>query len=387
MPRRVLLALLAAALVAIAAWLASPYFTATAFVLDLAGSQLWIRRALPVRVRTVEARDLEAPSRYGPVPARLYEPAGRVDRSVVLFPGVHAGGVDEPRLDTFARRIAASGAIVLSVPLPELRRYRVTAASTDVIEDVARWAADSPAVAPRGHITLTGVSFAGGLAIVAAGRPGLERQIDAVVALGAQADVPEVMTYLCSGQLPGGGSRRPHDFGVAVILLAALPRLLPADQVDEARAAVLAFLDAASYETMAPAQAAAILAEARRLTAQAAEPARTLLEHLDHRDVEALGARLLPYAEELGGAPALSPVRSPAPHVPVFLLHGEEDNLIPSFETTRLAAYLRSHGTPRVRWLLTPLLSHADVQTPSLGEAWRLIAFWTEVLEASRHPR
>ena len=380
MARRHLSALLLVALVAAAAWLAFPYLAAAAFVLDVTGSPSWIRSVLPARVRTVVAQDLEVPTRYGPVAARLYRPGGDAVRSVLVFPGVHAGGLDEPRLDGFARRLAATGVIVVSVPLPELRRYRITPASTDTIEDVAVWTSKTASLAPLGRVTLAGVSFAGGLAVVAAGRPTLDGRIDAVIALGSHADLPEVMTYLCTGRLPDGSTRRPHDYGLAVMLFGALEALLPPAQIAPARAAVLAFLDASSYERMDVEQSAALLATARRLTAQAAEPARTLLENLEDRDVEALGARLLPYVEQLGGAPGLSPVRSPAPRVPVFLIHGDADNVIPSFETPRLARYLQSQGNSHVRWLLTPLLSHADVQKPAPIDAWRLVAFWKEML-------
>jgi predicted esterase len=99
------------------------------------------------------------------------------------------------------------------------------------------------------------------------------------------------------------------------------------------------------------------------------------------RDVKALGQRLLPYVEVLGGAASLSPDRSPVPNVPVFLLHGTDDNIIPSDETPLTADYLRGHGNSRVEWLETPLLSHANVQSARhLSDAWRLIAFWKRML-------
>ncbi len=155
---------------------------------------------------------------------------------------------------------------------------------------------------------------------------------------------------------------------------------MPAGELAPARAAVLAYLDASSQESIDVEQAAAMLAASRRKAAEAPEPARALLALLYDRDVERLGARLLPYVERLGGAPALSPVRSPAPLVPVFLVHGETDNVVPSSQTPRLAEYLRSRGNGHVHWLLTPLLSHADVRRPATIEAWRVIRFWQELL-------
>jgi dienelactone hydrolase len=364
--------------------IARPYVAAAAFITDLSGTSPWFRPFLPVRQYPVTTRDLDVPSRRGSIVARLYRPASGAGRTVVVFPGIHAGGVDEPRLDAFARRLAATGLTVLSVPLPELRRYLVTPASTDAIEDVVSWVANDGSLAPSGRVSIAGVSFAGGLAIVAAGRPALRGKVDAIVSLGGHADLPRVMRFLCTGRLPDGTFRRPHDYGVAVILLGALPVLVPAEQVGPAEAALRQFLDASSAQHVDPELAAPIFEAARALTRLTPEPARTLLEMVNARDVAGLGARLLPHLEALGGAAALSPDRSDAPHVPVFLLHGRDDNLIPSSETPALAAYLKQEGDPDVRWLLTPLLSHADVKAATLPDAWRLMAFWKQVLGAER---
>jgi predicted esterase len=70
----------------------------------------------------------------------------------------------------------------------------------------------------------------------------------------------------------------------------------------------------------------------------------------------------------------------------VFLLHGADDNIIPSSETPLNATYLESQGNARVNWLLTPLLSHASVNpNVPVSDAWRLIRFWKELLETPAH--
>jgi len=297
------------------------------------------------------------------------------------------GRQDEPRLAAFSRRLAASGVTVLSVPIPDLRAYRITPDSTDVIEDATGWMAVDRTLAPSGRVTLIGVSFSGGLAIVAAGRPSLSGKVQMVVSIGGHADLPRTMTYLCTGQLTGASPPPPHDYGVAIILRAGADRLVPSDEADALRHAVVTFLDASSAESSDRAQAARLFADAAREGAALAEPARTIMAWVTSRNVLALGATLTPFIEELGGSAALSPDRSPAPNVPVFLLHGEADNVIPSSETPRLAGYLRDHGNAHVDWLLTRLISHADV-TPaaSAGDTWRLVRFWTRLLAASSAP-
>jgi predicted esterase len=101
---------------------------------------------------------------------------------------------------------------------------------------------------------------------------------------------------------------------------------------------------------------------------------------VNSRNVPVLGARLLPHVRALGDEPALSPDASPPPEVPVFLLHGSEDNVVPATETAILAEYVKSRTRARV--LLTPLISHAEVDRPaSTREIWNLISFWKDMLE------
>jgi dienelactone hydrolase len=385
--RRWKFGLIAVLATAMAGWMLVPYAASAAFVLDLAGSTNWMRRVLPVRVRQVTSRDVSVTTRHGMLAARLYEPVGGAGRyPFIVFPGVHSGGVDEPRLVAFSRRLAATGTAVLSVPLPDLREFRITPRTTDMIEDAAAWLSEQHTLAPNRRVGLAAVSFAGGLALVAAGRPALRDRLQVVVSLGGHADLPRTMRYLCTGRLPDGGVRPPHDYGVAIILLGAVDRVVPREQAPALQRAILTFLEASSEDTTNPPRSQAMFADARRQGEALPEPASQLMKWVVARDVSALGERLLPFIEELGGAAELSPARSPAPHVPVFLLHGDQDNVIPSTETTMAAAYLESQGNRQVRALLTPLVTHANLsERIPVADAWRLVRFWKELLSSSAY--
>ena len=373
------------------AWRATrPTVAAAALILDLTGQQRALRSWLPVHAQAVATRDLEVPTRHGVIPARLFEPAAPTGNTLAIFPGVHGGGVDEPRMNALARQFAANGLRVLIAPLPELRVYTIRPRSTDDVEDVALWLSSQRDLAPTGRIGLVGVSFAGGLTLVAAGRPSLAGKVDMVAAMGAHGDLPRAMKYLCTGVLPDGTLQPAHDYGTVVILLAGLHHFAPPDQVEPLRHAIVTFLDASSLDVTDPAKSAVLFEDARRLGDALPEPAREVMGWVNRRDVKTLGPKLLPYLEELGGADALSPERSPATSAPVFLLHGSRDNVIPYTETPLLAASLRARGNTRVTSLLTPLISHANVQDassqpgqpgrPALGEVWRLIRFWSSML-------
>jgi pimeloyl-ACP methyl ester carboxylesterase len=115
------------------------------------------------------------------------------------------------------------------------------------------------------------------------------------------------------------------------------------------------------------------------LTKTMREPSATLLRYVSERDVVHLGARLLPYIGAYGASPALSVSRSPKPSAPIFLLHGTDDNVIPSLESEYLAEDLRGHAP--VRLLLSGLISHAEADRPvHTNDVMQLAGFWGDLL-------
>jgi len=364
-------------------WQAWPMLESAALLMDMTGAARAVRPWVPVREDAVTTEDLEVPTRFGGIPTRLYRPRDARVATLAIFPGVHGGGVDEPRLSALSHRIAAAGAIVLSAPLPDLRAYRLTTRATDMIEDVTIWLSGRRDLAPTGRVGLVGVSFAGGLALVAAGRPTMADRLTGVFALGPHADLPRAIRYLCLAEGAPRTLRPPHDYGVVLMLRASVGLVVPVDQRAALDRAILTFLDASSAETTDRTLSANLFADAIEAERALPEPSRTLMHAVNQRDVATLGRLLAPYAEQIGGAPALSPVRSPATTAPVFLLHGVDDNVIPASESIELQRYLQNAGNRRVETLLTPLLTHADARANvPVRDIWRLVRFWTRLWDA-----
>lgn len=368
------------ALIALVALLATPYVATVAFLLDLAGIGGLARTIIPVRPRAVTTRDIDVPTRHGVMTVRVYEPAGRPAPTVVVYPGVHGGGVEAPRLVQLCHRMSASGLTVVCAPLPDLRAFRLTGRSTDMIEDATAWVAGRPEIAPDGVVTLVGVSFAGGLALVAAGRPALDGRLRAVVSIGGHGDLTRTLRYLSTGVLPDGTVRKPHDYALAVVVLTMAERLVPPDQVEGLERGVRTFLQASLDDSAEFATARRLMADLERLTPTLPEPSRALVEAAATRDVVRMGRAIAPFIDEFGNDPAMSPALAPPPHVPVFLLHGADDNVIPSSEAALTAADLAARGGTPVRWLLTPLVSHARLlDGAGPWDMARLVAFWADV--------
>ncbi len=164
------------------------------------------------------------------------------------------------------------------------------------------------------------------------------------------------------------------------MLLGAADHLVPKAQVEPLRAAVRRYLLASALDTNVDKAAAAQEFEAlKQLARTLPQPSATLLRYVNDRDVVHLGPRLLPFVSTSGGDAALSVSKSPKPSAPVFLLHGTEDNVIPSVESEYLAQDLRGHAP--VRLLLSGLISHAEADRPvHVGDVMQLASFWGDLL-------
>jgi dienelactone hydrolase len=377
--RRQTLLVLSAVGVGLAALQVAAHVRATAFVARAADTGGWVGALAARHAEPFREMDVVIPSRQGPVPARVYRPHS-VRRTLVVPPGVHALGIDEPRMVRFARDLAAAGVAVVTPEIPDVKRYRMTPGSVDALEDATLWVLDQPELVDRAAPALAGTSFAGGLAIVAAGRPALRDRLSFVASLGGHGDLPRVIRYLCTGVQPDGTTRLPHDYGVAVILLNVAQRVVPSGQEKPLREGIRQFLHASHLAVFDEAAARLEFERARMAEAALPEPAATLLHLVNERDVERLGAILRPHVAGWGDEAALSPERSAAPAAPVFLLHGSDDNVIPAQESTFLARRLEGHT--KVHVLVTPLITHAQLdETRRIGDVVRLVAFWAAVLE------
>lgn len=355
------------------------YVDGTSFVVHTADAPQWARRLTAWRLQALSISERTIPTRHGPLSAKIYRPVERMHGAVVLTSGLHPAGFDELRLVGLASRLAAHGFVVVSPDYPDLRSYRISARTTDQIEDVARWASSRDELAADHGIGLIGVSFGGGLTVVAAGRAALADRTRFVLSLGGHGDLARVLRFLCTGELPDGGFAKPHDYGVALLLHAVADRVVPAEQVAPLRRGIRMFLSATSRSLFDRAGAARELARARDYAATLADPAARMLAAVNARDVETLGPLLLPHVDAWSDDPALSPERAPSPAAPVYLLHGTDDQVIPAAESVLLARHLQ--GDTLVHHLASPLLTHAEVdRTARPGDVWEMITFWGRLM-------
>jgi dienelactone hydrolase len=342
-------------------------------VLRLVGGQPvpWvISKMVAEPVRTEEVQFTTAD---GVVRGRLYLPERHTDApGLVVLHGVHHLGMDEPRLVSFAAAMASCGVRVLTPELPGIADYHVDRSSVRVIGDSAQWFARHTG----GPVGVLGLSFSGGLALVAAGDPVYRPDFKFVFAVGSQDAMDHVATYYLTGReaRPDGSTERltPHEYGALVLEYEHLEDFVPAE--DEA--AIRPVLREHLYED----KSAEELAEAK-LNAQQKAEATALMDSNSAATRAKLAAANVKHMEEMEGLSPHGVLRTMT--TPVYLLHGEADNIIPAAETLWMASELP--GTSLREVLVSPVLSHLDLDgaKPGAWDQWRLVHFFALVMHAA----
>ena len=198
-PMRRLVAILAVSVtIAGAALITAPYAHGVSFVIRAADLQGTPRRLADLDTRAVQQREIAIPTPRGSLRARVYTPnnASPGSRATLLTSGLHVSGIDEPRLTRLAHELAASGIVVVTPDIPDLSRFEISSAITDAIERAAIWLATESGLDGDQRIGMMGISFSGGLSLVAAGRPSLKDHVNYVFSFGGHADLPRVLRYL-----------------------------------------------------------------------------------------------------------------------------------------------------------------------------------------------
>jgi pimeloyl-ACP methyl ester carboxylesterase len=318
----------------------------------------------------VDTREIILSTTQGQVRAKLYVPRGVAHPpGMVLVHGIHHLGIDEPRLMNFARAAASNGFSVLTPEIAALADYHVDDASIGTIGQSSDWLQQRLGTGP---VTIVGVSFAGGLSLLAACDPRYAPHIRALVLMGAYDNLGRVARFLATSQaeFPDGRMEpyAAHDYGAAVFVYSHMDQFFPASDLAVAHNALRDWL----WERPSDAQA---------LFPSLSPASRATMEILLARRIDQLRPKLLDAIQtDVSQLSAISPEgKLGALHAPVFLLHGATDDIIPSTETLWLEKeipkpYLRAA-------LITPAFSHVDPDKHALWiDQLRLVEFLAGVL-------
>ena len=304
-----------------------------------------------------------------PTRARIYHPVGIAHPSpLVVIHGVHHLGMNEPRLCRFARALASHGYLVLTPQVDELADYSITQNSAVVIGDAVHELVRRSG-APK--VGLLGLSFAGGMSLIAATDPAVGQQLSAVIAIGAHDDLRRVLDFYETDQTraPDGSvlRMRAHEYGSLVIVYSHTYAFFAPADVAHARLSLRALL----WQNLPQAHA-----EAAQLSPQGQARMAQLFAH----DIKSL----IPDTQR-GLAAVQAELDAASPHfylsrmhVPVMLLHGAADNVVPPTETLWLERDLPP-GVLKAA-LVSPAIGHVELGGATWLDQWRLIQWIKQML-------
>jgi len=345
------------------------------WALQSPAGESWVERKVarigsnPVRTETRAIPDST------PIAARFYYPVGHANApAVIVLHGVHHLGIEEPRLVAFAAALSSHGFLAITPELNDLADYRVTPETIQTIGECAHFVRQSSGK----PATIIGLSFAGGLSLMAAAQPRWRDDIGLIVAVGGYDDLQRVLEYYATNAVtwPSGKVTQlaAHEYGPLVAVYDYPGEFFPARDVAAAHATLRYLL----WEDRTRAQA-----EARRLTPQGGQ----LMELLFQHHIDTLSPVLLrgvrKYHDELA---ALSPHGHLAGlQASVYLLHGAADNVVPASETEWLERDVPRRSLRMA--LISPVVSHLDLESsPTLADKLKLVHFMSDFLQDAESP-
>jgi len=308
----------------------------------------------------------------GPIRARLYLPQGLSDApGIMIAHGVHYLGIDEPRLMAFARALASSGIRVLTPELLPLADYHIEPGVIDLIGYSA--CEFSKSLGRKAGVL--GISFGGGLALMAAAEPRFEPCIGFVVSVGAHDDLERVARFYVTNRIarPDGSilQMKAHEYGALNLIYSHVEDFFPATDVSVARQTLKLLL----WEKVEAARK-----EATQLGPESQKKMELIFSHDRAAFANRLEASIARHRDEMA---AVSPHgHLSSLHVPVLLLHGAADNIVPPSELLWLKNDIPAADVKDA--LISPAISHVDVEgKPTWKDRLRIVAFMAEILRLS----
>jgi len=325
-------------------------------------------------VHPVDVRQTNFNFQGAAIPARIYMPNDvGFAPGIVIVHGMHELGIKEPRLVNFARSLAASGFLVMTPQVPGIADYRVQAESADLIGTAAQSVAQQLQVPKVGVLAL---SFSGGLALLAASDPRYSHSIAWIATVGAHYDLAHVLRFFATAEAvrPDGSVEHlpPHEYGPLIVVYDEPQDFFAPQDSQTAHEAIRLLLsgDGKTSEELT-----------KTLTPAGQETMQRVYHKQREQFAPALLAEIDKQQEQLAAA-------SPAGHLkslpmPVLLLHGSDDTVIPPTELLWLQRDIPKDQL--LDALISSAITHVEVGGKvSLRERLALVHWMALVIHEAR---
>jgi pimeloyl-ACP methyl ester carboxylesterase len=298
--------------------------------------------------------------------------------SVLVIPGLHFLGVEDPRFARFVSILRTTGARVEGLDLPELRALTLPPSMLETAS-----AALERHHRAHGPVALMSISFGSIVALTLAARH--PDKVSRLVLFGGYHDLQTAFCFALGGAIPGFPAELRDPLNAPAVFLNLVDELLPASDRPAFARAARTFCERTWSRGPGQGEHGDDKRDGRhlRVGAELAEtldgPARDLFRtacRLDARDPLPIAMDALARAGSrfafLDPGPLLTQVRCP-----VTCVHGRDDDVIPFTESEALARAL-PHGEA----LITGLYGHTGNRHPGPGKLARELVTMVRVLDA-----
>ncbi len=301
-------------------------------------------------VHPVDERDTTFNFLGKPVPAHVYMPRGiGFAPGIVIVHGMQRQGMDGPRLVSFARAFASSGFFVMTPQVAGIADYRVEGESAELIGTAAQSFAHELNVPTVGVLA---ISFSGGLSLLAASDPQYAPSIAWVASVGGYYDLAHVLRFFATGEAVRPDESiehlQPHEYGPLIVVYDEPQDFFAPQDVQTGHDALRLLL--------------AEQGKASEVLTRTMTPAdQEIMQRIYHKQRASFAPEILAeidkHHDELAAASPAGHLQSL--HVPILLLHGSDDVIIPPTEMLWL-----QHGIPEKYLrdaLISPAIGHVDL--------------------------
>lgn len=285
-------------------------------------------------------------------------------KAVLLFHGMGALGIDDPRMEELASNLCSSGFNVFTPELEEVKNLKIRKETVENIKDIALSLDSFQEKAPFDQgLGFFSVSFGAGLGLIALSDPSIQKCFSSICVVGGFADFEAVVPHILE-------HFETENYGNFILLHNFIHLTVKNSEKLESvlwEAAMDNALNRKNGEAVAP-----------RLQSELEPRDRQIFESICREKSyrTALGEEIRETAGLL--LRDLSPIHYIKDiSIPVSIIHGRNDYVIPETESVRISERMNEYGKQN-RLEITSLLSHGDKvsywkhlnEIPGLAEAF-----------------
>jgi pimeloyl-ACP methyl ester carboxylesterase len=295
--------------------------------------------------------------------ADLYDPLQPVGAGLVLVPGFTPDGKDDARLVNLALSLSRARFLVLVPDLRGPREMRVRLEDSRGIADAAIHLAQMPVLKGQGGVGVAAISYAAGLAVLAALESDAQPSIRFLVSIGGYYDTAALAIFVTTGKYRTSSagpwrSGRPERAAKWFFLAGSI------DLLDDAG-------DRAALQAIAERRLDGMDGSVSDLAIRLGPEGRSLLELIENRNPDRVQALLAKLPERIRAHLRCLSLRNydlSSLAGRLLLVHGREDTMIPYTESEALAA-----AVPSSQLFLIDGFSHIDSNGVGLTGQLQLI--------------